>query len=276
MKKFSLMLVGALFIGCNSQPQVKSIDVNTELKILKKYNIDKSKLLKFNNNYVFEILETDGTLNIYILDKNYNIVKKHTIKGVIEPKKLVVFKDKLYLLGYDQKENKPLVITLDKNLNELNRKFYGQKFDTPRDILITKDGIIVGVTTYKNGNSIIKIIKNNTPHIFGISNQNTNINFIKSFKDGFIIGGEVQNETGNALIVCLDKNFKVLWLRDLDLGLEENVKKLTIKDDLIITTILSQNYTGMEEEWDIRIDKNGKVLTQNKNFTINDIPLQFK
>ena len=44
MKKFSLVLVTALFIGCatnhNATPKVNA---QQELKILKKYNIDKNK-----------------------------------------------------------------------------------------------------------------------------------------------------------------------------------------------------------------------------------------
>jgi len=278
MKKFYVTLIGAFFIGCNNSPQTptKEIDVETELKILKKYSIDQSQLVNFEGYYLFDILETDGKFNLYLLDKNYNIAKKQNIKGVIEPKKLKTFKDKIYILGYDQEKNQTILLTFDKNLKELKREYFGNKFETPRDMIIKENSIIVALNSYKNGISSIKIVKNNNSYLFSLKTNNTNINFIKAFKDGFILAGEVQNETGNALLICVDKNFKTLWIRDLDLGLEENVKKLKVTKNSIIATIISQNYTGMEEEWDIEIDENGKILTKNKNFTINDIPLQFK
>ncbi len=273
MKKLSLVLATALFVGCATNDVTPKVDAKQELQILKKYSINKDKIKKIDNNYVFDILEENGQFNLYLLDKNYQITKKANIKGVIEPKSLKVYNDKIYILGYDNTANKPIVIVFDKNLKEISRKHYGDKFDTANNFIVL-DKPIVLANGYNNGIAYTKVISDKT-HTFK-TDKNVNLTIIKPFNDGFILAGEIMNDTGNALIVYTDKNFNPIWIRDIDLGLEENVQNLKIKDNKIIATILSQNYTGMENSWDIEIDKNGKIVTKSKNFEIEDIPTKFK
>jgi len=79
------------------------------------------------------------------------------------------------------------------------------------------------------------------------------------------------------LLVFVDKNFKTIWVRDIDFGLEENIVNIKLVDNKnIIATVVSQNYTGMEQKWDIKLDKNGKIISKNKNFELKDVDLQFK
>ena len=274
MKKLSLVLVTALFIGCATNHNVTpKVNAKQELKILKKYSISKDKIKKIDNNYVFDILEENGQFNLYLLDKNYQIIKKVNIKGVIEPKSLKVYNDKIYILGYDNTANKPIIIVFDKYLKEISRKHYGDKFDTANDFIVL-DKPIVLANGYDNGVAYTKVISDKT-HTFK-TDKNVNLTIIKPFNDGFVLAGEIMNDTGNALIVYTDKNFKPIWIRDIDLGVEENVEHLKIKDNKIIATIISQNYTGMENSWDIEIDKDGKIITKSKNFEIEDIPTKFK
>jgi len=283
MKRFSLLLLTtltttSLFVGCanSNSPEINKVDVKTNLKMLKQYSISKEKLHKIGNNYVFDVLNTNGTLYLYTLDNKHQFIKKIKVNGVIEPKKLKVFNNKIYLLGYNQQDNKTILLTFDKELKELSRKNYGDKYDTPRDVIIENNNIIIALNSYKNGISNIKIIENGKVHLFSNS-QNTSISFLIPFNDGYLIAGEVQDDTQNALLVFVDKNFKTIWVRDIDFGLEENIVNIKLVDNKnIIATVVSQNYTGMEQKWDIKLDKNGKIISKNKNFELKDVDLQFK
>jgi len=283
MKRFSLLLLTtltttSLFVGCanSNSPETNKVDVKTNLKMLKQYSISKEKLHKIGNNYVFDVLNTNGTLYLYTLDNRHQFIKKIKVNGVIEPKKLKVFNNKIYLLGYNQQDNKTILLTFDKELKELSRKNYGDKYDTPRDVIIENNNIIIALNSYNNGISNIKIIENGESHLFSNS-QNTSISFLIPFNNGYLIAGEVQDDTQNALLVFVDKNFKTIWVRDIDFGLEENIVNIKLVDNKnIIATVVSQNYTGMEQKWDIKLDKNGKIISKNKNFELKDVDLQFK
>jgi len=154
MKRFSLLLLTtltttSLFVGCanSNSPETNKVDVKTNLKMLKQYSISKEKLHKIGNNYVFDVLNTNGTLYLYTLDNKHQFIKKIKVNGVIEPKKLKVFNNKIYLLGYNQQDNKTILLTFDKELKELSRKNYGDKYDTPRDVIIENNNIIIALNS---------------------------------------------------------------------------------------------------------------------------------
>ena len=82
MKRFSLLLLTtltttSLFVGCanSNSPEINKVDVKTNLKMLKQYSVSKEKLYKIGNNYVFDVLNTNGTLYLYTLDNKYQFKK---------------------------------------------------------------------------------------------------------------------------------------------------------------------------------------------------------
>ena len=46
--------------------------------------------------------------------------------------------------------------------------------------------------------------------------------------------------------------------------MEETIKSAFVKGENIVLDVVSQNYTGMINEWKIELDKNGKIVTKIK------------
>ena len=273
MKKLAIIPIVALLSGCmQTTPKLQSF--NNDLKILQKYNIEANRLHKDNNgNSLFFITNQNGTF-IYKLDKNMNVLMSKKVPIMINPTKLELVNNKIYLLGYSVKNQKPILLTFDKNGNLLTKKLYGNKFNTPRDFIIDKTPIVAINSYGKTTSTDIDIYKNNKKYSFA-SPLSEEVNFIRKFNNGYLILGNISEDTQNALIIYTDKNFKTKWALDIDYGVEEDVKSVKIKDNKIIVTINSQNYTGMESDFTITINKDGKIISKKQDYKIKDLPLKF-
>jgi len=272
MKKLLLIPAIAIISGCmQTTPKIKSF--NNDLKILNKYNIDTNRLHRMGDNYLFFITNQNGTI-IYELDKNLKVIMSKKVPIMINPTKLRISDNKIYLLGYSVNDKKPILLTFDKNAKLLNKKFYGEKFNTPRDFIIDKTPIVAVNSYGKTTSSDIDIYKNNKKYSF-TSPFAEEVNFIKKFKNGYLILGNVSQDTQNALIIYTDKNFKTKWMLDIDYGIDEDVKDIKIEDNKIIVTIHSQNYTGMESDYTIILDEDGKILSKKQDYKIKNLPLKF-
>jgi hypothetical protein len=280
MKKYLIggVLGSLLLIGCANTTQTPNStknQFNLDMTILKKYNIEKNQLQKIGNGYVFYLLNTDGKLKLYRLDKNYNLIGEKPINKLIDPKKLKVFENKIYLLGYEQNKNKPILMVFDKNGNDIKNIYYGVKFDTPVDFVVKNNNILVLLNNYNNGITNIKISTNNkTTLIQSINSENGAV--ITTFGKNYLVGGSIQNDSENALLICLNKNLTPIWHKDMDFGAQDSINQITINHDKILANVISQNYTGMMERWEIVLDKNGKIISKNKKLSIKDVPLRFK
>ena len=278
MKKLLLIPIALFTIGCTNNANIdKKIDNTTkDMKLLNDYHTTKGNLHKLGKNYIFLNLATDGSLAFYKIDENYEPVSSKELKLVITPHKVKVIDNKVYVLAYSQTENKPIFVILDKDGNIIKKFLVGKKFNTPKDFIVKDNNIIIALNSYSKDNGTdIMIYKNNTPHTIS-TKYSEEVTAIVPFKDGYLLFGNVDQDTQNVFVAFLDKDFKIKWSRDIDFGLEEAIKDISIKDNIITLKIVSQNYTGMEEYYTIQINENGKILNQNKDFEIKNYPLKFQ
>ena len=278
MKKLLLIPIALFTIGCVNNPNVDTkIDKTTrDMKLLNDYHTTIENLHKLGDDYIFLNLATDGSLSFNKIDKNYDPIMSKKIDLVITPSKVKVQNDKIYILGYSQTQNKPIFVILDKNGNITKKFLVGKKFNTPIDFLVQNENIIIGLNSYSKKNlTDVVIYKNNHKHLFS-SKYAEELTTIIPYNDGYLLIGNVTQDSQNVFISYIDKNFKSIWTRDIDFGLEESLKDVEIKKNTIILHIISQNYTGMEEYYTVKIDKNGKILNQSKEFEIKNYPLKFQ
>ena len=279
MKKLLIIPIALFTIGCTNNTNInKDIKkTNKDMKLLKTYHTTKINLHKLGNNYIFLNLDSNGNVTLYTIDKNYDLVDSKKINLVITPREVKVKNDKIYILAYSQTENKPIFLILNKKGDILKKYFIGKKFNTPRSFFVDKhNNIIITLNSYSKDNSTdIVIYKNQKPYTFS-SKYAEEAFAILPYEKGYLLVGNVDQTTQNVFVAYLDDNFKTKWIRDIDFGLEESIKDIEIKNNEIILNIISQNYTGMEQYYNIKIDKNGKILNQSKDFEIKNYPLKFQ
>jgi hypothetical protein len=277
MKKIYLPLLGLLLLtGCanNSQP-VKTISMKS-VGLLDKYGISESALVPIKNGYIFVIPAANGS-NIYILDKNYNLVSKKTTPILLEPVKYEVLNNTLYILGYDQKKNKVALLSYDTKGNLKKIKYFGKKYDLARDFTIINDKTYIAVTAYtKNRGSDIIIYNENGKNITLSTPNMDDVKFIKPFKNGLLIIGTTQNTNDDVLIAYKTLDNKTVWAKTIDLGMDEKPVKIQIDNNKIKLTILSTDNMGAEKEVTFIIDDNGNVKSIKKGIEFNQLPLKYR
>jgi len=263
MKRFILAL---LLLGCAGK-----VDVNKELKeseeykkLIDNYNISKDSLVKLKNHYYFTYPDIGG-IKINRLDSNYNLDKVLLIKGNMSENILVADKN-LYLLTYDEDKNRPLLITLDENLNVLNKKYVGKKFDLPRDF--NNNALLL--LTY-NPSIGARVIIDQKEIMLSHKDAKILPKFIRKFNDGYLVVGSIAHPQED-LYLAFIKNGKVVWERVYDFGLEDNAKKIDNNTILVI----SQDYMGAEREFEIKIDKNGEIKEIKKGIEFKKLPLKYR
>ncbi|NPA54918.1 MAG: hypothetical protein GXO40_00970 [Epsilonproteobacteria bacterium] len=278
MRRIALVAI-LLFVGCSSNVELNK-DVkqtNKDFKLLSNYHVTKGSLHKLGNNYIFLALGEDGILRFNKIDAKYDLLQSKKIPIVMSIQKIKVIGDKIYVLGYSQTANRPIFVTLDKDGNILSQKLVAHRYNTPRDFIVQKDGSVVLVLNRysKDTLSDIVIYKDNKEHIFATKYAEQATKIIP-YNNGYLLVGDVSQTTQNVFVAYLDQNFHTKWVRDFDFGLEESIKGVTIKDGIITLDIISQNYTGMEEYYVVKLDKNGHIITKSKKFNIENYPLKFQ
>jgi len=279
MKKLLLFPLSLFIVGCvnNTNINKKMDTTKKDMKLLNDYHTTKRNLHKLGNDFIFLNLNSNGQITFYKIDKNYDLISSKKVGLVITPHQIKVKNDKVYVLAYSQTKNQPIFLILDKDGNILSKKLLGKKFNTPKSFLVNENNsIIVALNSYSkdNGTDIV-IYEDSTPHTIS-TKYSEEATTILPFKNGYLLIGNISQTTQNVFVAYLDKNFKQIWTRDIDFGLEESLKDVKIENNEIILTIISQNYTGMEEYYTIKLDSNGKILTHSKKFEIKNYPLKFQ
>ena len=277
MKK-TLIIPAAFFLfftGCvnttqNIDKEIK--EVHIENTILKKYQISKDALVKCNNSYYFYEPVNDG-ISIYELDKNYNIKNARKINKLIDVTKMKSDGKYLYLLGYDQIKNSPVLVKLDSNLNIKEMKYFGHEYDIPKDMIITDKKPLVILIHYKNGANLE--ICENTKCKFYKEKYNTLPKFINKFNGGYLITGSIQHPKEDLLILFV-KNGKIVWSKVYDFGMEDSPYEVEIKGNKAVIKVISQDYMGAEKYITIEIDKNGNIINKKKDLEFKQLPTRFR
>ncbi|GAB6045312.1 hypothetical protein JCM11957_09100 [Caminibacter profundus] len=273
MKKL-VYLLPLIFLGCvnNINIDKKLKETSIEDKIIKEYQISKSALTKIDNDYYFYMPHSNGLI-IYKLDSNYRLVKKKIIPKLIEGHKLISNKNYIFLIGYDQTKNRPIILKLDKNLEIKSQKYIADKFDIPQDAIINNNSTTVLLLTYKNG-ADIKLYENGKVKVFE-AKQNQFPKFLIKYNGGYLIVGSIQHPQEDLLVVFV-KNNKILWANIYDFGMEDTPKKVYVKDKNIVIKLVSQDYMGAEKYITIEINKNGNIIKKEKNLEFKRLPTRFR
>jgi len=273
MKKL-VYLFPLIFLGCvnNINIDKKLKETSIEDKIIKEYQISKSALTKIDNDYYFYMPHSNGLI-IYKLDSNYRLVKKKIIPKLIEGHKLISNKNYIFLIGYDQTKNRPIILKLDKNLEIKSQKYIADKFDIPQDAIINNNSTTVLLLTYKNG-ADIKLYENGKVKVFE-AKQNQFPKFLIKYNGGYLIVGSIQHPQEDLLVMFV-KNSKVLWANIYDFGMEDVPKKVFIKGNNVVIKLVSQDYMGAEKYITIEINKNGNIIKKEKNLEFKRLPTRFR
>jgi TolB-like protein len=268
---FSFFILGCAGNNINVDKQIQ--ETKFEKQLVEKYHITKNAMTKIGDNYYFYQPDANG-IAVFELDNKYNLKKKKVIKKLIEGHKLLSDGKNIYLIGYDQIKNRPIIVIFDNNLNVKNEKYFSDKFDIPKDAIIENGSLTVLLLTYKDG-ADIKIYSNNKTKTFS-QKDNQLPNFIKKYKDGYIIVGSYQYPRSEDLLVVFVKNGKIIWSKTYDFGLDDTPKKVIIKNNNIIIDLVSQDYMGAEKYITITLDKNGDIKKAKKNLEYKVLPTRFR
>ena len=276
MKKLYLPLIGLLLLtGCANNQPVKTISMKS-VNLLDKYGVSESALIPTKNGYIFVIPAANGS-DIYILDKNYNLISKKTTPILLDPVKYEVIDNKLYILGYDQKKNKVALLIYDTKGNLEKIKYFGKKFDLARDFTIIDGKVYIAVTVYtKNNGSDIVIYNENGKNITLSTPDMDDVKFIKPYKKGLLIIGVTQGKSEDVLIAYKTLNNKTVWAKKIDLGMDEKPLKVEIKNGEIKLDLVSTDNMGAEKDVTVKIDENGNLKKIKKGLEIEPLPLKYR
>ena len=273
MKK--LLLIPFIFLGCaNTQISQNLKNINQSNKIIEKYQVNKDSLTKVGDFYAFFKPSAKG-IQITLIDKNLNIIKQVNSPILMNGRKLKYIDGKLYLLGYDENNNEPVMIIFSKNLKVEKIEHFPYKYAIAEDFTIInkKPFILINTFSPKTQADILvynkqKIIKIATP-------KAETGKFIKKYLNGYIITGSVQNDDEDLLVANIQNN-KIQWIKTINLGMGESPQKLTIKNKNIIIDVISQDFMGAATYYKLTLDKNGKIISKKKNLEFKALPTNFR
>ena len=255
-----LLISGLLFVGCANNT---NIPTPPKYSLLQKYQITQNSLKPINNGYVFFKTGVAGA-EIYYLDKKYNLIKKVATSIFVEPMKIKVKNNQIYILGMHK--NKPIVLVYDENGKLIKHYAVGEKFDIPVDIV---DNIVL-LTKYDNG-SYINFGKVNLK----MPDKSLTANKVIKFNNGYIVVGTIMNNNED-LVIAFIKNNKLIWTKTYDFGMNDNIDDISVKDNNLYLDVYTTDYIGAKTEYKIVLDKNGNIIKKSKGMNLQELPLRFK
>jgi len=276
MKKVIISSIAAfLLIGCvnnnNVQIDKKIKEVNLDKTLMEKYHITKNDLIPFGKFYIFDSPSSNGT-DIVFLDKNYNKVKNFSTSSLFNTKKIAVSKDKIYILGVNEKNYYPELLILNKNGKLIKKIVFPKKYALVKDLYIKNGNNYVLIDVFKNGESHIEIYKNGKLLKKLNLKQSINGDFVFKLGNDLIVIGTIKNTNQDAFVANLTKG----WIRFFDLGMDENIDKYKIKDNEMILDLHSTDEMGADSYYEIILDSNGKILKNKCKIKFNPLPLRFR
>jgi len=271
MKK--IFLIPLFFLGCNNY-QVHQISQKS-VQLLNKYGVNEDSLMKTKNGFIFVTPAANG-IYIYKIDKNYNLIYKKELHILADIVKTSIKNDTLFILGYDQKNQKPLLIKYNLTSNKVSKQLYGQKYDTAKDFTFINKKAYIATTHYQNSNPQIVIYSKNSK-ITLFSPYKEDVEYILPFKKGVLIIGTIYKNTSYDLLIAYkDLNNKTVWAKTIDLGMDERAKKVEIKNNKIIITVLSTDEMGATKEVTFTLNEKGEVINSKKTLEIKPLPIKMR
>jgi hypothetical protein len=279
MKNIKLILIAIIpfFIGCiQNQPSVQKANPNADINLLNNYGITEDNLIFYKEYYYFSKTEPNG-ISINKLDKNYHLVSKKIINLLIEPKKYLIKNNHFYILGYDNTKQKPVILDFSlKNFSLIKTVYLGKKYSMPADFFANMD-VYTAINVFnKKTQSDIYIYKNTSIFSKIASDKKEIAKFIEPLNENILVLGNITFTNDDILIALIDKNGKIIKARRIDLGMDDYVNKIEIKNDKIIIYAISTDNMGAEIDYTLILDKNLNVLKSKKNLEFKELPIKFR
>jgi hypothetical protein len=279
MKNIKLILIAIIpfFIGCiQNQPSIQKANPNADINLLNNYGITEDNLIFYKEYYYFSKTEPNG-ISINKLDKNYHLISKKIINLLIEPKKYLIKNNHFYILGYDNTKQKPVILDFSlKNFSLIKTVYLGKKYSMPADFFANMD-VYTAINVFnKKTQSDIYIYKNTSIFSKIASDKKEIAKFIFPFNNKILVIGNISFTNDDILIALIDKNGKIIKARRIDLGMDDYVNKIEIKNDKIIIYAISTDNMGAEIDYTLILDKNLNVLKSKKNLEFKELPIKFR
>ncbi|MEO1928149.1 MAG: hypothetical protein ABGX26_05615 [Nautiliaceae bacterium] len=271
MKK--LFLIPLFFLGCNNY-QITRLDTTKNVQLLNKYGVNEDSLIKVKDGYIFLTPAANG-IYIYKISENYNLIYKKELHILIDIIKSSIKNNTLYILGYDQKKQKPILIKYDLISQKFSKEFYGEKYDVAKDFTFKNNQIFITATHYSQDNPKIVIYSKKNKLTLNLPYKE-DAQYILPFKKGLLIIGTVYKDSYDLLIAYKTINNKTVWAKTIDLGMDEKAKKVKIKNDKIIITVISSDEMGASKEVTFTLNPKGNIIKVKKDSEIKPLPLKMR
>jgi len=273
MKK--LLLIPFIFLGCANTQISKNIqNMNQSKKIIETYQVSKSSLTKVGDLYAFFKPCAKG-VQITLINQKLKPVKTVVSPILMNGKKLKYINNKLYLLGYDENKNEPVMLIFNKNLKVEKIEYFPYKYAIAEDFTIINKKPFILINTFSPKTQADILIYNSKKIIKIASPKAETGKFIAKYLKGYVVAGSIQTSTENLLIANI-QNGKIKWIKTINLGMEETPQKLTIEKGNIVINVVSQDYMGAATYYKLIINKNGKIISDKKNIEFKSLPTRFR
>jgi hypothetical protein len=278
-KFFSIAFLTLFLIGCaqNQTNNIPKINPEKDIKLLNNYGITKDNLLTDKNYYYFLNIEPNG-ISINKLNKQYHLINKKIFHILIEPTKALIKNEDLYILGYDNNKQKPILLIINlHNLKIEKKEYIGKKYSIPADFFIKDKNIFIAINVFdKNTQSDIYIYKNHSLLKKINSPKKEKAKYILPFNDKILIVGTITFTNNDILLMLIDKNAKIINAKSIDLGMDEYIKNVLIKNNKILLNIISTDYMGAEIDYIFELDKNLNLIKNKKNLEFKELPVKLR